>query len=102
MENRLPAIHPGEFLQEILDDLQLSQAQLAKALDISPMRISYILKGSRPITAELALRFARAFNQSPQYWINLQTNYDLKTAQTKWQDTLIKVKPLIANYSATN
>jgi addiction module HigA family antidote len=76
--NDLPAIHPGEFLLEILEDLNLTQAALANALSISPMRVSHVLKGTRPITAELALRLARAFGQSPLYWLNLQTSYDLK------------------------
>ena len=45
------------------------------------MRISHVVKGARPVTAELALLFGRAFNQSPQYWLNLQATYDLKTAE---------------------
>jgi antitoxin HigA-1 len=45
------------------------------------MRVSHVVKGSRPVTAELALLFGRAFSQSPQYWLNLQASYDLKTAQ---------------------
>jgi addiction module HigA family antidote len=45
------------------------------------MRISHVVKGARPVTAELALLFGRAFNQSPQYWLNLQADHDLKTAE---------------------
>jgi addiction module HigA family antidote len=45
------------------------------------MRVSHVIKGSRPVTAELALLFGRAFDQSPQYWLNLQASYDLKTAE---------------------
>ena len=56
--NGLPAIHPGEFLREILDELGLTQAAFAEAIGISPMRVSHLLKGDRPITAELALRLA--------------------------------------------
>ena len=77
----LPAIHPGEFLNETLDELNVSQAEFARAIGISPMRISHIIKGTRPVTAELALLFGKAFDQSPQYWLNLQTAYDLKTAE---------------------
>jgi len=77
----LPAIHPGEFLAETLDELGFSQAAFARAIGVSPMRISHLVKGARPVTAELALRFGRAFDQSPQYWLNLQADHDLKTAE---------------------
>ena len=77
----LPAIHPGEFLAETLEELGFSQAAFARAIGVSPMRISHVIKGARPVTAELALLFGRAFNQSPQYWLNLQADYDLKTAK---------------------
>jgi addiction module HigA family antidote len=77
----LPAIHPGEFLAETLEELGITQAALARAIGVSPMRVSHVIKGTRPVTAELALLFARAFDQSPQYWLNLQADYDLKTAE---------------------
>ena len=80
-ENSLPPIHPGAFLREILEELDISQAQFARTIDVSPMRVSHIINGGRPVTAELALLFGQAFGQSPQYWLNLQTTYDLKTAQ---------------------
>ena len=80
-ENGLPPIHPGEFLREILEELGISQAQFARAIGVSPMRISHVVKGARPVTAELALLFGRALDQSPQYWLNLQATYDLKTAE---------------------
>jgi antitoxin HigA-1 len=77
----LPAIHPGEFLAETLEELGFSQAAFARAIGVSPMRISHVIKGARPVTAELALLFGRALHQSPQYWLNLQADYDLKTAE---------------------
>ena len=77
----VPAIHPGEFLTETLEELSLSQAAFARVIGVSPMRISHVIKGARPVTAELALLFGRAFDQSPQYWLNLQDDYDLKTAE---------------------
>jgi addiction module HigA family antidote len=77
----LPAIHPGEFLAETLEELGVSQAAFARALGVSPMRISHVIKGTRPVTAELALLFGRALDQSPQYWLNLQADHDLKTAE---------------------
>ena len=78
----LPPIHPGEFLAETLDELDLSQAEFARAIGVSPMRISHVIKGARPVTAELALLFGRALAQSPEYWLNLQSAYDLKIAET--------------------
>jgi antitoxin HigA-1 len=83
MKSGLPAIHPGEFLAETLDELGLSQAAFARAIGVSQMRVSHVVKGTRPITAELALRLGRAFAQSPEYWLNLQSQYDLKRAQAK-------------------
>jgi antitoxin HigA-1 len=79
--NALPAIHPGEFLSEILGELRISQAEFARRIGVSPMRVSHVVKGSRPVTAELALLFSRAFGQSPEYWLNLQSAYDLKIAE---------------------
>lgn len=90
----LPAIHPGEFLREIIQELGLTQAALAKALDISPMRVSHVINGARPVSAELALRLGRALRQSPRYWLNLQANYDLKTAQAGMAGELEAVREL--------
>lgn len=66
-DNGLPAIHPGEFLAEILEDLAMTQANFAKAIHVSPMRVSHLIKGTRPVTAELALRIGKALEQSPRY-----------------------------------
>lgn len=81
VKNGLPPVHPGQFLREALDELALSQAGFAEAIGISPMRVSHVIKGTRPVTAELALLFGRAFGQTPQYWLNLQADYDLKAAE---------------------
>ena len=75
-----PAIHPGEHLSEILGELGVSQAEFARAIGVSPMRVSHLVKGARPVTAELALLFGRALGQSPQYWMNLQAASDLSAA----------------------
>jgi addiction module HigA family antidote len=81
IQNGLRPFHPGEFLRETLEQLDISQAQFARAIGVAPMRISHLIKGTRPVTAELALLFARALGQSPQYWLNLQATYDLKMAE---------------------
>lgn len=95
-KNGLPAMHPGELLQEILHDRDMSQAALARAIGVSPMRISHVIREERPVTAELALRLGRAFGQSPQFWLNLQSDYDLKLAEREWKAELRKVRPLAA------
>lgn len=95
-KNDLPPIHPGEFVQEILEGHGMSQAALARAIGVSPMRISHVVRGERPVTADLALRFGRAFGQSAQFWINLQASYDLKIAERAIRKGLDRIKPLAA------
>jgi addiction module HigA family antidote len=94
LKNGLPAIHPGEFLKETLDELGTSQAEFARAIGVSPMRVSHVVNGTRPVTAELALLFGRAFGQSPQYWLNLQAAFDLKSAQRQIGGRLRSVRRL--------
>lgn len=91
----LPAVHPGEFLREVLDELGLTQTAFADAIGISPMRVSHVLRGERPVTAEFALRLGRALGQTPQYWLNLQTAYDLKLAQADMKGSLLAVRELL-------
>jgi addiction module HigA family antidote len=81
IKSGLPSIHPGAFLREILEERGLSQAQFARAIGVSPMRVSHVVKGARPVSAELALLFGKALGQSAQYWLNLQADYDLKQAE---------------------
>jgi len=90
------AVHAGEFLLEILDESGVSQAQFARMIGVSPMRVSHVVKGMRPVTAELALLFGRAFGQSPQYWLNLQSAYDLRKAKNKLGSRLKHVESLVA------
>jgi addiction module HigA family antidote len=93
-KNGLPAIHPGEFLSETLGELNISQAEFARVIGVSPMRVSHVINGTRPVTAELALLFGRAFDQSPQYWLNLQATYDLKMAEISLGKLLADVHSL--------
>ena len=77
MTKRAP-IHPGYILEtEFLDELGLSAYALAKALRVPVNRITGIVKGQRAITADTALRLARYFDTTPEFWLNLQTHYDL-------------------------
>ncbi len=81
IKSGLPPIHPGNFLREILEERGVSQARFARAIGVAPMRVSHVVNGTRPVTAELALLFSKALGQSPQYWLNLQASYDLKLAE---------------------
>jgi len=77
-ERTLNPVHPGEVLQEeFLKPMQLSQNKLALSIRVPAPRISEIVRGKRGISADTALRLGRFFNMSPQFWMNLQTQYDL-------------------------
>ncbi len=93
-ESGLPAIHPGRYLREILDELGISQAELARSIDVAPMRISHVVHGARPVTAELALLLGRSFDQSAHYWLNLQAAYDLKVARKELGNRLDRIEAL--------
>jgi addiction module HigA family antidote len=80
---RVVAIHPGGHLAEELEELGLSTSELARRLDVPPNRITLILKGQRAITGDTALRLGHFFGVSPQFWLNLQSLYDLRLAEQK-------------------
>jgi addiction module HigA family antidote len=86
--HRLPPIHPGEILKETLDDLGMSMSRLAQALHVPANRISGIVAGRRGITGETALRLARYFKTTADYWINMQAQYDLETARDQWDSKI--------------
>lgn len=77
------AIHPGEHLAEELQELDMSAAELARQLDVPTNRITQILNGTRAITGDTALRLAHFFGTSAEFWLNLQSLYDLRLAQEK-------------------
>ena len=79
----LTAIHPGEHLAEELAALDISAAELARKLDVPTNRVTQILNGTRGITGDTALRLAHFFGTSAQFWLNLQSLYDLRRAQEK-------------------
>ena len=74
-------IHPGEHLQEIIEELGISQYRLAKTIGVPPIRINAIIKRRRSITADTALRIGRALGTTPDYWLNLQRMYDVDVAR---------------------
>jgi addiction module HigA family antidote len=84
MARKLPPVHPGEILlEEFLRPLGLSQYRLAKGMSVPARRINQIVRGSRAITADTALRLARYFGTSERFWLNLQARYDLETEKDR-------------------
>lgn len=77
------AIHPGEHLAEELDVLHMSAAELARKLGVPTNRVTQILNGTRSITGDTALRLGHFFGTSGQFWLNLQSLYDLRRAQER-------------------
>ena len=76
-------IHPGEHLAEQLNALGMSAAELARRLAVPTNRVTAILNGQRAVTGDSALRLGHFFGNSPQFWLNLQTLYDLRVAGTR-------------------
>ena len=90
---RLPPIHPGEILnEEFLLPMKITQYRLAKAIGVDARRIHSIVHGQRSITAETALLLARFFGNAPAFWMGLQTQYDLETAQDRLSHRLDMVE----------
>ena len=89
---KLPPVHPGEILlEEYLKPLRISQNKLGRDLNVPAQRINDIVRGQRAVTVDTALRLARYFHTSPQFWLNLQSRYDLEIAQeTRLVDRVIK------------
>ena len=77
------AIHPGEHLAEELEELNMSAAELARKIGVPTNRVTQILNGTRAITGDTALRLAHFFGTSAQFWLNMQSLYDLRLAQQK-------------------
>ena len=91
-------IHPGEILQEeFLEPLGISQTRLALDLHVPAPRINAIVRGKRSITADTALRLGQYFKMEPQFWLNLQTNYDLGVASG---GVWAKIKKFIPEFAA--
>ena len=88
---RMPPVHPGEILVEnFLKPMHMSQNKLATAIHVPARRINEIAHGKRRITADTALRLARYFNMTAQYWLGLQADYDLDMAQDKLEEKIKK------------
>ena len=93
----LSDITPGEILEaEFLKPMAITQYRLARDLGVPPRRINEIVKGQRRITADTALRLARYFDMSPEFWLNLQTHYDLEREQEQLAGRLEKEVKVLA------
>jgi len=81
MSLSLDEIHPGEILlEDFMKPMGITARQLAADIDVSPSRISDLVNGNRPVTADTALRLGLFFNMEPRFWLNLQTEYDMRQA----------------------
>ncbi|UCV30431.1 HigA family addiction module antidote protein [Ferribacterium limneticum] len=93
MAELLDEIHPGEILlEDFMKPMGISARQLAADIDVSPSRISELVHGNRPITADTALRLGLFFSMEPRFWLNLQTEYDMRVAARTLQE---KIAPRI-------
>ena len=77
------AVHPGSILKDELAEMGVTQATFARQIDVPPNRVSQIIAGKRSVTGDTALRFGHWFGMDPQFWMNLQTQFDLAVAERK-------------------
>ena len=92
--NQLPPVHPGEVLRhDFMAPLGLTQNALAKAIGVTPMRVSEIVRGQRGITVDTTLRLSRYFNTRPAWWLDLQNHYDLELAADEMVTKIARIKP---------
>ena len=91
------AVHPGEILrEEILPGANISKSKLAEYLNVSRMTVNRLVNERQSISPEMALRLGKLFGNSPDFWLNLQTAYDLKVAEHTVALEIKKIKPLFA------
>ena len=86
-------IHPGEFLADELEEIEITATELSRQIDVPPNRISQIIRSRRDITADTALRLGQFFGTGPELWMNLQKAYDLDKARVKLGKKIEKIHP---------
>lgn len=94
-------IHPGEHLAEELDAIGMSASELARKIAVPANRVTQILNGTRAITGDTALRLGHFFGTSPQFWLNLQSLYDLRVAEKKAGKSITTLPKLRRSDAAT-
>lgn len=93
--DKIPPIHPGEvLLEDFIKGFEITQNRLAVAIAVPPRRINEIVHGKRGITADTALRLAKYFGTSAEFWINLQSHYELDRAEDLAGDQIASITPL--------
>jgi len=97
-EKRMAPVHPGEILlEQFLKPLAMSQNKLALEISVPPRRINEIVKGRRRVTADTAMRLARFFKMTPEYWMGLQADYDLDIVRDELEERIkLEVRPCAA------
>jgi proteic killer suppression protein len=96
MTRKLAPVHPGRYLRETLEELGISARQFALHIGTTPRRLSLVLRGMRPVSADLALRLERALGQSAASWVNLQARFDLDVAINNADATVKRIRRLDA------
>ncbi|MFC0193616.1 HigA family addiction module antitoxin [Aureimonas pseudogalii] len=97
MTRLMPAIHPGEILrEEFLEPLGITPYALAAALDVPRTRIERLAREETPVSTDTAFRLARYFGTTPEFWMNLQLAYELRTEAEAMREVVEKIKPLVA------
>jgi addiction module HigA family antidote len=97
MAKKLPPVHPGEVLrEEFLVPMKLSAYLVAKVCDVPRTRIERLIREETPVTADTALRLAKALNTSPAFWMNMQARYDLEVAEDALAEAIKKIEPINA------
>ena len=94
-ERIYPPMHPGRVLElEFLEPLKISAYKLAKDIEVDPPRVYSLVRGKRAISADTALRLGRYFGTSAEFWLNLQSHYDLEVEQDRAGESISKIQPL--------
>jgi len=97
MTSILPPVHPGEILrEEYLLPLKMSAGALAKKLNVPRTRVERLVTGQTPVTTDTALRLAKFFRTSPEFWMNMQAGYDLKIEAARKKRELSRIKAMEA------
>lgn len=91
MKKHIPSVHPGEVLKDELEEMDLSQSALAGHISVLPKTINEICRGKRGISAEMAVKLSKALGASPQFWLNLQNNWELCQLNLSEYDTIRKI-----------
>ncbi len=96
----MPPVHPGEILrEEFLEHMNITPYRLAQDIGVAPIRISEIIRGMRSITADTSLRLAQYFGVSAQFWLNLQTRYDLERQRKRFGE---RIQQEVQEYEKTS